>query len=82
MPTTKRVLYSIRSDVLERFNAIYKSTQRSKVIESLMLDAINSREDRVARAAAAIAEDAEAMRDHQETSAWVDAQSAHTANMT
>lgn len=82
MPTTKRVLYSIQADVLERFNAMYKATQRSKVIEKLMLEAIDSREDRVARAAAAIAADAAAMRDHRETSEWVDAQSAHTANLT
>ena len=82
MPTTKRVLYSIQADVLERFNAMYKATQRSKVLEKLMLEAIDSREDRVARAAAAIAADAAAMRDHRETSEWVDAQSAHTANLT
>jgi hypothetical protein len=68
--------------VLERFNAAFKSTQRSKIIEKLMIETITSRWDRVARATAAIAEDAETMRDHQETSAWVDEQSAHTANMT
>ena len=73
MPMTKRVFYSIRADVLERCNAAFKSTPRSKVIEKLMLEAIISREDRVARAATA-------MRDHEETSVWVDAQSALTAN--
>ncbi len=81
MPATKRVLYSIRAEVLDRFNAAFKPTQRSKVIERLMLEAIEGREDRVALAAAAIAADEEALTDHRELSDWVDAQSAHAADL-
>ena len=81
MPSTKRVLYSIRAEVLDRFNAAFKPTQRSKIIERLMLEAIEGREDRVARAAAAIAADPEASGEHRELSDWVDAQSAHAADL-
>jgi len=78
MPNAKRVLYTIRADVLERFNSKVRPSQRSKTIERMMLEALQQREDEVVDAAMAIARDPESSEDHQTLSAWVDAQSAHT----
>jgi len=43
---TARVLFSIKDEVLERFRAIVPNRERSKVVESLMLEEIALREER------------------------------------
>jgi hypothetical protein len=78
MATAKRVLYTIRADVLERFNSKIRPSQRSKTIERMMLEVLQRREDEVVEAAKALAVDPEATEDDRKLSAWVDAQSAHT----
>jgi hypothetical protein len=77
MPTTKRVLYSIHPEVLSRFNALFKGRDRSRAIESLMLKAINEREQEVVAAAKLIETDP-AFSEYHEVSDWADAQAVDT----
>src|SRR5271169_4313003 len=57
MAQTVRVLYSIRSDVLGRFNNMFKGRQRSRAIGQLMERAIAEREAEVVSAARQIETD-------------------------
>jgi hypothetical protein len=77
MPATKRVLYSIHSDVLSRFNALYKGRDRSRMVEQFMLQAIEARASEVAAAAKLIERDP-AFAEYQEVSEWADAQAVDT----
>lgn len=77
MPSTKRVLYSIHPEVVERFNALFKGRERSRVVERLMLQAINEREAEVV-AAAKLIENDPAFAEYREVSEWVDAQAVDT----
>ena len=47
MSATKRVLYSVNSEVASRFNATFKGRDRSRVIERFMVQAIDEREAEV-----------------------------------
>ena len=78
MQNTIRVLYSIRPDVVERFNQLYKGRARSHAIEALMERAIAEREDEVTSAARLIATDPD-FAGLSEVSSDVDALSADTA---
>ena len=77
MPITKRVLYSIHSEVLSRFNALFKGRERSRVIEQFMLKAISERENEVVAAAKLIETDP-AFSQYREVSEWADAQAIDT----
>ena len=57
MTQTVRVLYSIRSDILGRFNNMFKGRQRSRAIEQMMERAIAEREAEVVSAALRIETD-------------------------
>ena len=77
MPTTKRVLYSIQSEVVSRFNAVFKGRERSRVVEQLMIQAIEARENEVVAAAKLIETDP-AFAQYRQVSEWVDAQAIDT----
>ena len=77
MPITKRVLYSIHPEVLSRFNALFRGRERSRVVEQLMIKAINEREAEVVAAAKLIETDP-AFSQYQEVSEWADAQAIDT----
>jgi hypothetical protein len=77
MPTTKRVLYSIHPDVLDRFNALFRGRERSRMIERFMLSAIKERENEVVAAAKIINTDP-AFAEYREVSEWADAQAIDT----
>jgi hypothetical protein len=77
MPTTKRVLYSIHPEILARFNALFKGRERSRVVEQLMLKAINERESEVVAAAKLIGTDP-AFSEYREVSEWADEQAVDT----
>ena len=51
MSHTVRVLYSIRPELVSRFNAVFKGRERSRVVERLMERAIEERESEVVAAA-------------------------------
>jgi hypothetical protein len=76
MPT-KRVLYSIQSEVVSRFNAVFKGRDRSRMVEQLMIQAIEARENEVAAAAKLIETDP-AFAHYRQVSEWVDAQAIET----
>jgi len=73
MSATKRVLYSVNSEVASRFNAMFKGRDRSRVIERLMAQAIDEREAEVV-AAAKLLEIDPAFAEYREISQWTDAQ--------
>ena len=77
MPTTKRVLYSIHSEVVSRFNTLFKGRDRSRVVERLMIQAIEARENEVVAAAKLIETDP-AFAHYRQVSEWVDAQATDT----
>lgn len=77
MPATKRAVYSIRSDILDRFNAAYQGRERSKMIERMMLRALDAEENEIAAAAAQIESDPE-LASYRETSDWADANAVDT----
>jgi len=78
MAQTVRVLYSIRPDILGRFNSVFKGRQRSRAIEQLMERAIAEREAEVVSAARRIETDPD-FADVRAISDEVDALSAETA---
>jgi hypothetical protein len=71
MSATKRVHYLVASDVAARFNAIFKGRDRNRVIERLMVQAINEREAEVVAAAKLVETDPE-FAECREISAWAD----------
>lgn len=77
MSATKRVLYSVDTEVAARFNAIFKGRDRSRVIERLMAQAISEREGEVV-AAARLLETDEAFAEYREVSDWVDTHAVDT----
>lgn len=77
MPATKRAVYSIRTDILDRFNAAYQGRERSKMIERMMLRALDAEENDIAAAAAQIESDPE-LASYRETSDWADANAVDT----
>ncbi|MEF3368023.1 hypothetical protein V3H18_15925 [Methylocystis sp. 9N] len=77
MPATKRAVYSIRSDILDRFNAAYQGRERSKMIERMMLRVLDAEENEIAAAAAQIESDPE-LASYRETSDWADANAVDT----
>ena len=50
MTQTVRVLYSIKPELVRRFNVLFKGRERSRVIERLMERAIEEREAEVVAA--------------------------------
>lgn len=50
MTRTIRVLYSIKPELVSRFNAVFKGRDRSRVVERLMERAIEEREAEVVAA--------------------------------
>ncbi|MBI1980457.1 MAG: hypothetical protein HYS63_02615 [Methylocystis sp.] len=76
MPTTRRAVYSIRTDILDRLNAAYQGRERSKMIERMMLRAHDAEENDIA-AAAQIEGDPE-LASYRETSDWADANAIDT----
>ena len=77
MPTTKRVLYSIQSEVVSCFNTFFKGRDRSRVVQQLMIQAIEAREDEVVAAAKLIESDP-ALSEYRDVSVWADAQAIDT----
>ncbi len=77
MPATKRAVYSIRTDILDRFNAAYQGRERSRMIERMMLRALDAEENDIAAAAAQIEGDPE-LASYRETSDWSDANAVDT----
>ncbi len=77
MPATRRAVYSIRADILDRFNAAYQGRERSKMIERMMLRALDAEENDIAAAAAQIEGDPE-LASCRETSDWADANAVDT----
>jgi hypothetical protein len=78
MAQTVRVLYSIRPEILGRFNSVFKGWQRSRAIEQLMERAIAEREAEVVSAARRIDTDPD-FADVRAISDEVDSLSAETA---
>ena len=78
MSQTARALYSIRSEVLGRFNTLFKGRERSRTVERLMERAIAEREDEVTAAARLIETDP-AFAEVRAISGEVDALAAETA---
>lgn len=72
MSATRRAVYSIRSEVLDRFNAAHQGRERSRVIERLMLRALEVEENEIAAAVAQIESDPE-LATYREVSDWADA---------
>jgi hypothetical protein len=72
MSATKRAVYSIRTDVLDRFNATFHGRERSCVVERMMMRAIEAEEDEIAAAAKQIESDPE-FASVREVSEWADA---------
>ena len=79
MPGTIRVRYSLNSEVVARFNAIYRDADRNHMIEELMMRALNRHfsEDEVV-AAAWLVETHPAFAECRKVSEWVDAQACDT----
>lgn len=77
MSSTKRVLYSIHPEVVERFNALFKGRERSRMVEKFMLQAINERAAEVVAAAKLIETDP-AFAEYRDLSEWGDAQAVDT----
>lgn len=75
MPATKRVVYSIDSEVAARFEATFKGRERSRAIERLMVRALAERESEVV-AAARLVETDPAFAEATAVSDWSDAQAA------
>ncbi len=78
MPSTfQRAVYSIKPDVLTRFNALYASRERSKLVEQFLREKVNERERSFVDAARQIETDPElsAIRDVSDD---VDALAAET----
>ena len=73
MPATKRVVYSVDSEVAARFGATFKGRERSRAIERLMLRALAERESEVA-AAAKLVETDPSFAEAAAVSEWADAQ--------
>jgi hypothetical protein len=73
MPPTKRVLYSVYSEVAARFEAAFKGRERSRAIERLMLRALGEREAEVV-AAAKLVETDPSFAEAAAVSEWADAQ--------
>jgi hypothetical protein len=73
MPPTKRVLYSVDSEVAARFEAAFKGRERSRAIERLMLRALGEREAEVV-AAAKLVETDPSFAEAAAVSEWADAQ--------
>jgi hypothetical protein len=79
MTATKRVVYSVDSEVLGRFNAAFHGRERSRMIERLMLRALDAEEDEVAAAAARVENDPE-MAGRRDVSDWADANAVEMLN--
>jgi hypothetical protein len=77
MSATKRAVYSIRSEVLDRFNAAYQGRERSRMIERLMLRALEAEENEIAAIASQIENDPD-LATYREVSDWADANAADT----
>jgi hypothetical protein len=77
MSATKRVIYSVDAEVASRFNALFKSSQRRRVIERLMIQAIDERESDVVAAARLLESDPD-FAECREISEWTDAQAVDT----
>jgi hypothetical protein len=73
MPATKRVVYSVDSDVAARFVATFKGRDRSRAIERLMLRALGEREAEIV-AAAKLVETDPSFAEAAAVSDWADAQ--------
>jgi len=78
MGRTARALYSIRPEVLGRFNTLFKGRDRSRAVERLMERAIAEREDEVIAAARLIETDPD-FEEARAISDEVDALAAETA---
>jgi hypothetical protein len=77
MSATRRAVYSIRSDILDRFNAAYHGRERSSVVERLMLRALEAEENEIAAVAAQIEDDPD-LASYREVSDWTDAHAVDT----
>jgi hypothetical protein len=75
MPATKRVVYSVDSEVAARFEATFMGRERSRAIERLMLRALAERESEVVAAAQLIETD-HSFAEAAAVSNWADAQAA------
>jgi hypothetical protein len=73
MPATKRVVYSVDSEVAARFETAFKGRERSRAIERLMLRALIERERDVV-AAARLVESDPSFAEAAAVSEWADAQ--------
>ena len=79
MSHTVRVLYSIRPELVSRFNAVFKGRERSRVVERLMERAIEERESEVVAAVRLVETDPD-FAPARAVSADVDALSVETAS--
>jgi hypothetical protein len=77
MSAAKRVIYSIKMYVTARFNGLFKSNQRSGVIERLMIQAIAERESEVVAAAKLLESDPD-FGEYRALWEWADAQALDT----
>jgi hypothetical protein len=73
MPATKRVVYSVDSEVAVHFEATFKGRERSRVIERLMRRALDERESEVVTAAKLVESDP-TFAEAAAVSDWSDAQ--------
>jgi hypothetical protein len=78
MSRTVRVFYSIRPELVSRFNAVFKGGERSRVVERLMERAIEERESEVVAAVGLVETDPD-FAAARAVSADVDALSADMA---